>query len=205
MTLDLFSDSNSDKELTLKNASFINGLEIYFDFVSEQEEHELLNNIDNNTWLLDLKRRVQHYGFKYDYRSRKIDKTYYIGEIPSWMNFLSKRLIEKGIINFVPDQAIINEYIDDQGIAPHIDCEPCFGDVIISLSLNSQCVMNFEKQPNAKQKQPLLLASKTLVVMKGESRYNWYHGIPTRKTDEFNFSKHKRGRRVSITFRKVIL
>ncbi len=205
MTLDLFSDTNSDKELTLLNASKINGLEIYFDFISETEEKDLISKIDNNKWLLDLKRRVQHYGFKYDYRSRKIDKTFYIGEIPSWMEFLSKRLLERGIINFIPDQAIVNEYIDDQGIAPHIDCEPCFGDVIISISLNSQCVMNFEREPNSQNKHSLLLTPRTLVVMKGESRYNWYHGIPNRKTDEFNFLKHKRGRRISITFRKVIL
>ena len=31
--------------------------------------------MDARPWLSDLKRRVQHYGYKYDYRARAIDHT----------------------------------------------------------------------------------------------------------------------------------
>lgn len=205
MTLDLFQAHKTNRELTFENAEAIKGLKLHFDFINDAEEKKLITNIDNNEWLADLKRRVQHYGYKYDYKARRIDKSFYIGNIPDWMNFLSARMIEKGIIGFTPDQAIINEYVDDQGIAAHIDCEPCFDDTIISISLGGSCVFNFEREPNSKEKIPFFLEAKTLVVMTGESRFNWYHGIPSRKSDDFNGTKHKRGRRISITFRKVKL
>lgn len=204
--MNLFSDY-SDLELTTLNAKNVEGLEIYYNFINLEEEKYLLFNIDNSIWLPDLKRRVQHYGYKYDYKARRIDESFFIGEIPTWMSFLSKRLQELKIIDFVPDQAIINEYIDDQGIAAHIDCEPCFGDTIISISLGGLCVMNFQREQFTieQDKIPLLITPRTLIVMKGESRYNWYHGIVGRKSDMFNGQRYKRQRRVSITFRKVII
>ena len=205
--MDLFGYNKSDKEVTLENAQQIKGLKILFDFINKEEEKELLNNIDKSNWLTDLKRRVQHYGYKYDYKARRIDQSFFIGEIPRWMIFIYERLKQQKIIDFVPDQAIINEYIDDQGIAAHIDCEPCFGDTIISISLAGQCVMNFQKEQTSTEqdKIPLLIQPKTLIVMTGESRFNWYHGIVGRKSDKFNGLIQKRQRRVSITFRKVII
>lgn len=150
---------------------------------------------------------MQHYGYKYDYKARRIDQSFFIGEISNWMKFLCERLKVQNIIDFVPDQAIINEYIDDQGIAAHIDCEPCFGDTIISISLGGQCIMNFQREVTTKEqdKIPLLIPPRTLIIMKEESRFKWYHGIPSRKSDKFNGEVHKRQRRVSITFRKVII
>lgn len=205
--MDLFGYTKSDKEVTLENAQQIEGLKILFDFINKEEEIELLKNIDKSNWLTDLKRRVQHYGYKYDYKARRIDQSFFIGEIPTWLKFLCERLQQQKIIDFVPDQAIINEYVDDQGIAPHIDCEPCFGDTIISISLGGQCVMNFQKEPTSKEEEkvPLLITPHTLIVMTDESRFNWYHGIVGRKSDKFNGQIHKRQRRVSITFRKVII
>lgn len=207
MAQDLFGYRKTHEMVTLDNARQIDGLSIYHDFVNKDEERELLVNLDKAEWLSDLKRRVQHYGYKYDYKARRLDKTFYIGEIPNWMTFLFKRLQKQNIIAFNPDQAIVNEYINDQGISPHIDCEPCFGDTIISISLGGQCVMNFQKEQIVKDhdKVPLLILPRSLIVMAGESRYTWYHGIPPRKSDKFNGENLKRQRRVSITFRKVIL
>lgn len=204
---DLFGYRKTDNEVTLDNAKHISGLNVQFEFISKEEEKQLLLDIDKNDWLSDLKRRVQHYGYKYDYKARRVDQSFFIGEIPSWINFLRDRLQEKQLISFKPDQAIINEYVDDQGIAAHIDCEPCFGDTIISISLAGQCVMNFQREANTKEqdKLPLLIPPRTLIVMTNESRFNWYHGIPPRATDRFNEQAYKRQRRISITLRKVII
>ncbi len=203
MTLDLFHCFKTDREISLDNIISVQGLALYYDFISKAEEIELISNIDNNNWLDDLNRRVQHYGYKYDYKARRIDHSLFIGKIPDWMDFLIEKLNENGITDFIPDQAIINEYIGDQGISPHIDCEPCFGDTIISISLGGSCIINFEKVPNSNEKIPFFVEPKTLLVMNGESRFIWYHGIPKRKNDFFNGKKHARGRRISITFRKV--
>lgn len=205
MQIDLFGNSKkSNRDISKENSLKLRGLELYFDFITTNEEQQLINFIDNEPWLNDLSRRVQHYGYKYDYRARKIDNSFYLGELPEWLKVLAQRIYDKKIIDFIPDQAIINEYEQGQGIASHIDCEPCFGDTIISLSLGSTCIMNFEKEPNSKNKVEIFVEPKTLLVMKKESRYDWYHGISARKSDKFNGEIIKRGRRISITFRKVI-
>ena len=205
MQTDLFGHIEKSKtDISIELASEIKGLELYPNFISQKEEKELINSIDNSPWLNDLKRRVQHYGYKYDYRARKIDNSLYLGKLPSWSKFIYTKMIDEKIIDFIPDQAIINEYETGQGISSHIDCEPCFGDVIISLSLNSSCVINFEKELNSKHKIGIFVEPKTLLIMKKESRYEWFHGIPQRKSDKFNNETTKRERRISITFRKVI-
>ena len=205
MQIDLFDNSQrTNKEVSIQASSTIYGLELYFDFISPEEEKQLLKNIDDNIWLNDLSRRVQHYGYKYDYRARKIDNSFYLGELPQWLNNIALKLYSNKLIDFLPDQAIINEYEPGQGIASHIDCEPCFGDTIISLSLGSSCVMNFSRDVNSIDKTAILLEPRVLVIMKNESRYDWFHGIPPRKSDKFNDNLIKRQRRVSITFRKVI-
>lgn len=205
MQIDLFNtDQKSDREVTIETAKLIEGLSLHFEFISATEANELFLLIDANPWLNDLTRRVQHYGYKYDYRARKIDNSSYLGEMPQWLNALSQKLIDANIIDFIPDQAIINEYEPGQGIASHIDCEPCFGDTIISISLGSYCVMNYSKDATSVYKESLLIEPRSLIVMKNDSRYKWYHGIPARKSDKFNDRIIKRQRRVSITFRKVI-
>ena len=206
MQIDLFGKREKSKtDISIELSKEINGLELYPNFINDDEQKQLLYSIDSSLWMHDLKRRVQHYGYKYNYRARKIDHSFYLGKLPEWSKMIYQRMIDKNIISFIPDQAIINEYQTGQGIASHIDCEPCFGDVIISLSLNASCIINFEKQPNSKNKIGIFIEPKTLLVMKNESRYNWYHSIPPRKSDKFNDENIKRDRRVSITFRKVLL
>lgn len=62
--------------------------------------------------------------------------------------------------------------------------------------------MDFAKND---KKIELLLLPKSLVVLKDEARYLWTHGIAKRKTDIWNGEKIARGRRISLTFRKVVL
>lgn len=188
-----------------EHARKVDGLELHPEFIDKDEESALLNHINNSEWLTELSRRVQHYGYKYDYRARKINSSFFLGGLPDWLNEMALKIYHSNIIDFIPDQVIINEYESGQGIAPHIDCEPCFGDTIVSLSLGSACIINFERNPRSKEKVSILVEPRALLVMKHESRYNWYHGIPPRKTDKFNGELIRREKRISITFRKVIL
>jgi hypothetical protein len=52
---------------------------------------------------------------------------------------------------------------------------------------------------------PLLLEPRSLVILQGDARFAWMHGIPARKTDQYQNRTIQRSRRVSLTFRKVIL
>ena len=183
----------------------IPGLQYIKDYINQEQHDWSLAEIDKHPWLDDLKRRVQHYGFKYDYRARKVNRDMHIGELPQWLEILSHKLHEDGHIPEVADQVIVNEYEPGQGIASHIDCEPCFKDTIVSLSLGSGCVMNFTNKFDKTKKIPVWLAPRSLVVLSGAARYEWLHGIPARKSDVWDGQKHERQRRVSLTFRKVII
>lgn len=183
----------------------ISGLTYIPDFISNQEEQDLLIAINNENWLADLKRRVQHYGYKYDYKKRSLDYSMFIGEIPLWAKVIAERIVERQLMKKTPDQVIVNEYLPGQGIADHIDCEPCFEDTIISLSLGSQSIMDFKNKNDRQHKKEVLLEPRSLVVITGEARYNWTHGIPAREKDKWLDRYIPRQRRVSLTFRKVIL
>jgi alkylated DNA repair dioxygenase AlkB len=182
----------------------ITGLTYRPDFLSNDEHSKLWNIIRQQSWLGDIKRRVQHYGWKYDYKARSIDYSMYLGELPYWAKEIALRLKSEGYMPEVPDQLIVNEYQPGQGIANHIDCEPCFGNTIISISLGAPIVMDFI-QKRSREKIDVLLEPRSLTVVQDESRYQWTHGIAARKTDQFHGRKFERQLRISLTFRKVIL
>ena len=174
------------------------------DFISADEETELLADIDREPWLNDLRRRVQHYGYRYDYRSRAIDDSMHLGPTPGWLRFIRVRLVEHRLFRALPDQVIVNEYEPGQGIRDHVDCEPCFGRTIVSLSLGSACVMNFTQRSTA-DRVACLLDRRSVVVLQDRARYEWMHGIPARKKDVWHGETIHRERRISLTFRQVIM
>lgn len=177
----------------------ISGLIYLESYISQQHHDWLLEQIDAQLWDSSMKRRVQHYGYRYDYKARKVTADMRLGPLPKWLNRISNQLHHDGLIGSVPDQVIVNEYEPGQGISPHIDCEPCFGDRIFSLSLGSSATMTFTHPE--KDKAEVSLEPKSMLMLFGEARYGWKHSIPARKTD----NGIRRARRVSLTFRKVII
>jgi alkylated DNA repair dioxygenase AlkB len=180
------------------------GLSLLPDFITEDEAMELLSVIDQQPWLADLQRRVQHYGYRYDYTARQVTANLYLGALPEWLQSLAMRLHREGVFATPPDQVIVNEYQPGQGIAPHVDCITCFGDTIASLSLGSGCLMDFTHS-NTAQKTSLFLPSRSLLMLQGDARYHWQHGIAKRKSDVVDGVKVQRRRRISLTFRSVTL
>ena len=188
------------------------GLFYFDDFINTIDAEKLLSIIDKQPWLDDLQRRVQHYGFKYDYRARRIDDSMHLGPLPDWLIPVEQSVRNKTAellnIDHVFDQAIVNEYEPGQGISPHVDCEPCFGEVVATLSLNSEIQMDFSK-PTLGLKISKRLETNSLALLTGSVRYEWQHSIPARKSDPadtaFNRGVNRRKRRVSVTFRSVLL
>ncbi len=182
----------------------IPGLSLIPDYITPQQETDLAAHIDSQPWITDLRRRVQHYGYIYDYRRRTVDPSMYLGALPTWLGELALRLHAEQHFPAEPDQCIINEYEPGQGIRPHVDCEPCFGDVIASLSLLSSCVMTFT-QVSGDAHHELVLPARSLLIMRGSARYEWKHGIPARQKDVVPTETLVRGRRLSITCRTVVV
>lgn len=173
-------------------------------YLAKDDQSALLALIEAQPWRNDLKRRVQHYGYLYDYRARRLNRDSYIGALPDWLARHAERLASEGYFGSIPDQVIINEYLPGQGIAAHIDCEPCFGGTVASLSLGSQCIMDFA-HTGSKDMAGQILEPGSLLVLSGEARFTWTHSIAARRFDLIDGTRTARTRRVSLTFRTVLL
>jgi alkylated DNA repair dioxygenase AlkB len=184
----------------LSNSVSVPGLCYYPEYITKEQEDNFIKIIDRSQWLLDLSRRVQHYGYRYDYKKRYLNLDNYLGPFPNWLNNICEKLSGEGIFNQIPDQVIINEYLPGQGISQHIDSLDAFGNTICSLSLNSAIVMDFIKD----EKISYLLEPRSLVVLKNDARYLWAHSIAARKKDKYNGVAFTRRRRISMTFRTIL-
>ena len=182
------------------------GLDQVPDFLDEAEETSIISQIDQGEWIEDLRRRVQHYGWRYDYKARRVDPAMHLGALPAWADALARRLFDAKLVPNLPDQVIVNEYREDQGIGRHVDSES-FADGVAMISLLESWEMIFcDKQ--GKRKVSRMLERRSVTVIKGKARYDWTHEIPKRKSEPVNPGKkhprRDRVRRVSLTFRKVV-
>lgn len=194
-------------------ARAIVGLTYIQDFVTRDEERQLLRAVAAGEWSTALRRRVQHYGFRYDYKLRSVDASACLGPLPAWMAPVAARLEalrgELQSLGHLPppdrrdgpfNQAIVNEYCPGQGISAHIDQPQAFGPVIASISLGSATQMVFARDGRSIA---VPLAARSVVVLQGPARYKWTHAIPARRSDEHNGVRTVRATRTSLTFRFV--
>jgi len=170
------------------------------EWLSQLEHDAALQEVDSLPFDESLSRRVQHYGAKYDYSFAKVDERGTAPEIPPCLSKIGERLLNEGFFEAEPDQVIVNEYLEDQGIAAHID-RLTFGEAVATVSLLEMWPMDFVGPDG--EKLEVLLGVRSLAVMQGESRKTWTHAIPKRKTDVVGGLKQKRVRRVSLTFRTL--
>ena len=61
----------------------IPGLIIVDEFVSEEEERQLIEYLDSQNWVKLMNRRVQHYGYEFVYGANNVNKTDKIRGMPS--------------------------------------------------------------------------------------------------------------------------
>ncbi len=188
----------------LQNVAAVAGLVFSDAFLTPDEESRCIERIDAavGEWRNDLSRRVQHYGWHYDYKARAITPDMHIGALPDWLERLAQRLYEEtGLFDRVPEQVIVNEYLPGQGIAMHTDHRG-FGPTVCTISLGDDWEMDFSE--NWDEKRPALLHRRSLVLLTGEARSVWQHGIAPRKSEPAKGGRRNRRRRLSLTFRTVL-
>lgn len=93
----------------------IAGLVLAEDFLSRQEEERIVSQIDSLEWESQMSRRVQHYGFRFDYVTRKCS-TAAITPFPDLLAMVAARAVSQGLVSRAPDQCTVNEYLPGQGI-----------------------------------------------------------------------------------------
>ncbi|XP_059620355.1 alkylated DNA repair protein alkB homolog 8 [Phlebotomus argentipes] len=190
------------------------GLVVLKDFISEEEEEKLMKcvNWTEEASGKELKhRQVKHFGYEFRYGSNDVDPEVPLNEkIPQECHILWERMHKKypDIDWSTPDQLTVNKYAPGQGIPPHCDTHSAFSGPIVSLSLGSDVVMEFRSASG--EDTCVLLPRRCILLMTGESRYNWTHGITPRCMDivpsgseNASLTILKRSIRISFTFRTL--
>jgi alkylated DNA repair dioxygenase AlkB len=198
------SKSKSNSKLQVKVGK-VNGL-FYIDNIVIKTNN-VINKLDKLEWtsLSNTKtsRLVQHYGYKYNYVTYKINEK--CEEMPSFIkkyrDALIKICLKMDLIDntYEFNQCIINNYECGQGISPHIDVKE-YGSVIGCFTIGSGSMIVFNNKDLTEE---IYVKPGSLYIMSGDARYKWTHSIPSRKTDIIDGNKIKRSRRISLTFRFV--
>lgn len=199
------------------------GLTLLPNFIKPAEEASILSFLDvpsKCTWRTDLSRRTMHFGGTYCLMPTKSNiptnakpEILQAPPIPRELEWLIQRMVEAQIFpdNQRPQYCIVNEYTQSLGISAHTENFQ-FGEPIVGLSLLSACPIRFHeltepydgsvrsgkagKAERTGRKVDVNLPGRSLLVMRGESRWRWQHEIVRSTT-----GRGVGWKRVSLTFR----
>lgn len=199
------------------------GLTLLLNFIKPAEEQSILSFLNDSsqcTWRTDLSRRTMHFGGTYCVMPSKSDvPTKSKPEItqalpmPQELEWLVQRMVDALVFpdKQRPQYCIVNEYTGNLGISAHTENFQ-FQEPVVGLSLLSACQIRFQeltesfdgsvrsgkagKAEKTGRKVDVNMPGRSLLVMRGESRWSWQHEI----------ARSARGRgvgwkRVSLTFR----
>jgi alkylated DNA repair protein (DNA oxidative demethylase) len=171
------------------------GFRYFADFLSSEEENDLLTVIKGLPWQevkmhgVIAKRRVLHFGLDYSYERRAVKPTVAppMFLYPCMHN--AARLLNLSFRDLA--EVLITEYPVGAGIGWHCDA-PMFNQVF-GISLLNSCVIKFRiKRHNYYEVFKMELASRSAYLLSGAARFRWQHHIPGVKS-----------LRYSITFRTL--
>lgn len=168
---------------------YIPGFEYGEDFISVQEEKQLLDiisGIELHTFIFqgfEAKRRVASFGYDYSFDRRELTKGLpipkefdpLIAKVSAKFNIPAEEMAELLVIEYPPG-AVINWHRD----APPFDA-------IAGISLQSDCTFKFRPHEKSKQGRGSVksyqLKRRSVYLMKGEVRSEWEHSTaPVKET-----------------------
>lgn len=150
------------------------GLSLVHDFISEQEEQQILAGIAQTAGRgvkpisKVYRNSIQRFGDTSIYSDNSI-----AADIPEYFAPVLDRLLSEQLIAAKPDAVTVNEYVTGQIIHPHIDA-PAAGPVITVLSLLSPAMMAFTL---GHERFEVKLPARSLVQMRDTIRNDWKHEI----------------------------
>lgn len=183
MTADLFG------------APLIAGLSQDEEFVSHEEEQQLINRIGTVELApfqfrgFEGKRLTASFGFHYDFNRHSFDEA---EPIPDWLLPIKARAEQfAGLSEGALRHVLLIRYDPGAGIGWHRD-RPVF-DRVVGISLGAPATLAFRRRTaSGFDRIKVPLASRSIYVLSGPARHEWEHGI----------SAHD-ALRYSITFRSL--
>lgn len=157
------------------------GFSYTLDFITVEEETSLLKVIEAinlHTFLFkgyEAQRKVASFGYDYSFEKRQLSRG---KEIPDEFDWLTERVAK---YLSLPRESIaellVTQYPVGSVINWHRDAPPF--DVIIGISLNTDCTFKLRPHEKAKQNRKatvsLPVQRRSLYVMRGEARDGWEH------------------------------
>ena len=189
--------------------TMVPGLYLVPNFISEEEEKELIKEVESQKWrLTEAKRRIQHYGPPMDRMYRVVaSKKEFTKLPPKCLNIAEKiRLFwnnldgilyqpnELAVVNNEFDELLVNEYHSHNCLELHFDQRGAFEELLVGISLLSDSIMTFQHCDKNYMQKNVCLPAKSCYFMTGDSRYCFKHGFLKNSIS---------GRRISLTFRTV--
>lgn len=187
----------------MKKIKEIPGLYYIPECITEEQECQALEYVkqENDEWnkvgTTENARRNLCMGYEYNYMSKDaVKKGLGIKGISRKLRKIAeKKCREIGDCEKF-NQCIVNEYHQSQGIGWHIDAS-VFGDIICCFTVGGATDVYFRK---GDQRESIIVEPRSLYIMSGESREEWEHSIPKRKTIS---DGRKRETRWSFTYRHM--
>lgn len=194
------ADHSHHKDDTLVDSVNIDGVFVAENFISAEEEGQLIPIIDSRKpWVPSQEGRAkQDYGPKISFLKRKVSVGNF-GGFPDFAVNLFNRMQEtyhERLADFVPVEFCILEYTPERGsyIRPHYDDKWIWGDRLITVNLLSETSLRLTREFNIPPYEIVIkMPPRSLLVIQGEARYDWHHSI----------SRYDiKSRRIALTWRE---
>lgn len=195
----LIEDHNQHHENSKIDFLPITGIFVIEDFVSQEEENQLIPLIDAKQWVPSQEgRSKQDYGPKISFLKKRVSVGGFAG-FPDFALHLFNRMqtnYSEVLGDFVPVEFCILEYKPERGsyIRPHFDDKWVWGDRLITVNLVSATVLRLTREFNIPPYEIVIkMPARSLLVIQGEARYDWLHSI-----NKYDI----KSRRIAMTWRE---
>uniref|UniRef100_A0A8C8REJ0 AlkB homolog 4, lysine demethylase n=1 Tax=Pelusios castaneus TaxID=367368 RepID=A0A8C8REJ0_9SAUR len=156
------------------------GVFVREEFVSQAEESEIVQLMDQDDWKLSQSgRRKQDYGPKVNFKKKKLKAGGFIG-LPSFSQEIVRRMKAHSVLeDFFPVEQCNLDYLPERGSAidPHFDDWWLWGERLVSLNLLSKTVLSMSCDSEDSLQ---LFATLSQGICENSDRHNIDYSFPPR-------------------------
>ncbi|CAI5445535.1 unnamed protein product [Caenorhabditis angaria] len=195
---EIISETQKSRDFSPDSCVKLNGLILIQNFLSNEEETDILDMIDRVDWAPSQSgRRKQDYGPKVNFKQKKVKTNTFVG-MPEYADFLLDKMRNHNsekLGNYQPFEMCNLEYEESKksGIEMHKDDMWIWGNRLISINLINGSVMTMTND-STEQLCYVYMPHRSFLCMADDARYQWSHGI---------LPHHIRGRRIALTMREA--
>lgn len=184
--------SSKFRDINIEKSPDVSGVWIIHNFISEEEECELLRLIDDDKESIWKPSKfngncdTKVYGAKFEYDKRSVS----VGdvEIPQYLLELTGRLndianhnphMPMSLRSFIPNECNINSYekSKEHYLKPHYDDRTLSGPLLMNLSLLCDAIMTYHPKSPMMENSPIYLPRRALQLVTGDARWSYRHSI----------------------------